>query len=55
MANLRTILERKNSHASYRQDETRETGPRGYREAAVRPVVLANRIYKRRRQLRRDA
>lgn len=54
MKSLRTILERKNSHASYRQDETRETGPRGYRDPAVRPIILANRIHKR-HQLRDEA
>jgi len=48
MPNLRIILERKNSHASYRQDATREMGPRGYRDPTTRPVIAANRIYRRR-------
>ena len=55
MTSLRTILERKVSVASYRQDAAREAGPRGYRDPAVRPIVLANRIYKRRHQFRHEA
>ncbi|WP_181360819.1 hypothetical protein [Streptomyces sp. S1D4-14] len=44
---LRIILVRKNEQAAYLQGEARET-PRSYRHPEVRPVILANRIYKRR-------
>lgn len=53
MTHLRTILDRKNEAAAEAQTDARETGPRGYRDPAVRPVILANRVYKRRHQLRR--
>lgn len=49
---LKTILERKNSHASYLQEKARETDPRSYRDPVVRTVLAANRIYKRRHQFR---
>lgn len=48
MKNLRTILERKSERAAEGQAGTREKGPSGYRDPAVRPVIAANRIYKRR-------
>jgi hypothetical protein len=54
MTNLRTILDRKNEGAAEAQTDARETGPRGFRDPVVRPVILANRIYKRRHQLRRQ-
>ncbi|MFE9448300.1 hypothetical protein [Streptomyces sp. NPDC006739] len=48
MTKLRTILARKNESAAEEQTDARETGPRGYRDPVVRPVIAANRIYKRR-------
>lgn len=54
MVNLRTMLHRKNEDASDAQTDARETGPRGYRDPVVQPVILANRIYKRRHQLRHE-
>jgi hypothetical protein len=47
MSNLRTMLHRKNEDAADAQAGVRETGPRGYRDPVVRPIILANRIYKR--------
>lgn len=44
---LRIILVRKNERAAYLQGESREM-PRSYRHPEVRPVIAANRIYRRR-------
>ena len=55
MPNLRTLLNRKNEQAAEEQTDAREVGPRGYRDPVMRPVILANRIYKRRHQIRRGA
>jgi hypothetical protein len=55
MTNLRAILSRRNEQAAEEQTDAREAGPRGYRDPVVRPVILANRIYKRRHQIRRSA
>ncbi|MYW49635.1 hypothetical protein [Streptomyces sp. SID161] len=48
MTKLQTLLLRKNETAANWQQGARETGPRGYRDPQARPVILANRIYKRR-------
>lgn len=53
MANLRTILSRKNDTAAEAQTDARAVGPHGYRDPVMRSVIAANRIYKRRHQLRR--
>ncbi|MFD5709494.1 hypothetical protein ACFWHW_03715 [Streptomyces pharetrae] len=53
MANLRTILSRKNDAAAEAQTDARVIGPRGYRDPVMRPIILANRVYQRRHQLRR--
>lgn len=50
---LRTILERKSERAAGSQEDSRRMGPRSYRDPVMRTVIMANRIYKRRGQIRR--
>ncbi|WP_158838974.1 hypothetical protein [Streptomyces sp. NRRL S-1022] len=48
MTNLQTILERKSEAAADRQAETRAMVPFGYRDSKARPIILSNRIHRRR-------
>ncbi|MYS15042.1 hypothetical protein [Streptomyces sp. SID4982] len=48
MTSLRIILERTNERAAEEQTEARETTRRSYRDPKVRPIILSNRIYRRR-------
>lgn len=44
---LYVTLVRRNEQAAYLQGEARRE-PRSYRHPEVRPIILANRIYRRR-------
>lgn len=48
MTRLHAALSRKSETAAHAQTRVRETGPRGYRDPATQPIILANRIYRRR-------
>jgi hypothetical protein len=53
VSNLKTILTRKSEHAADRQDETRAMAPFSYRDPKARPIILSNRIHRRRYERRR--